>query len=481
MGILIKEHHSTQLLITSDTFLYTERREKYLLNDDVKKVKIQPRFFKRERGRDYHCYSCTTIDDKITLNSDYFVGIDWLSQERYIHVEPKLNSSVTEAFEKAGKVDDENISEEEIIQLNKEAEYEVKKVTTEKEINIVGMFIEIMSHADLSDYTENLLLIDWDMPEILIKQKQDLLTPFLVVKFLNLLKEITRKELKKSYYKVQENLTNRIKGKVLVGQQIKQNILKNRFTNTVCEYQVFGEDSTENRFLKRVFQFCTQYVDNNKNYFGDKNDISWLINYIRPVFENIGSEINLHELKYYKHNPFFKEYKEAINVGNLILKRFSYNITKIAGEKISTPPFWIDMPKMFELFVFSRLLEDNNGLTADNFKYQYSTYGNSLDFLICDEKSRTKIVVDTKYKLKYNYSQIHEDIRQVSGYARLMKVKNESPDIDDEIPCLIIYPKASNESLKENNLAIENLLIESNRISMYSKVYKIGVELPLMS
>lgn len=478
MGILLKEHDFTTLSIVTDANFDVVDEKKYVIHATGLKIDIQPRIFKRERGRDYYCYSCKIIENEIILNSDYFVGIDWLTQDRYIHVEPKLNSSVTEVFEKVVETNDENISEEKIIQFNQEAESEIKKVTSEKELDVIGMLVEIMSHADLSSHTDNLLLIDWNKPEIPIQQKQDLLTPFLVVKFLNLLKDIAKKGLKKSYYKVQENLPNRVKGKILVGQQIKKNILKNRFTNTVCEYQVFGEDSTENRFLKKVFQFCTQYVENHKNSFKDKNQISWMINYIRPVFEHIGSEINLREIKNYKHNPFFKEYKGAIKTGNLILKRFSYNITKITDERISTPPFWIDMPKMFELFVFSKFLKDNPQLSANNLNYQFGTHGNSLDFLI--SAGDTKIVVDTKYKLKYNYSQIHEDIRQVAGYSRLIKVREKvglKKDNNEEIPCLIIYPKPLDKNANES-LSIESLL--NTKISAYHNVYKIGISLPII-
>lgn len=90
-------------------------------------------------------------------------------------------------------------------------------------------------------------------------------------------------------------------------------------TNTVCEYQVFGEDSL-NRFLNKVFIFCTNYVENHNIYFKGKNDIYWFINYIRPSFEHIGTDSNLQEIRNYKHNPFFKEYKEAIKIGQQILK-----------------------------------------------------------------------------------------------------------------------------------------------------------------
>ena len=478
MGIILKEHVSRKLIITKEKSLFESEREKHLFCSSDQPTEILQRTFKKERGKEYFCFKKhLTSEKEITLYSDYYVGVDWLTKDksRYIQVEPKLNSKVLESFEKVSKEDNENISENEIQQRNKKAKEEIETSSKDYEIDVIGMLMQIMSSSEVSKHTNNLLLIDWEDKEIEITQKQDLLTPFLVVQFLNLLKEITRKGLKKSYYKKQENLRNRVKGKILVGEQIKQNIFKNRLTNTVCEYQVFGEDSLENRFLKKVFIFCTNYVENHDIYFKGKNDISWFINYIRPSFEHIGTDINIQEIRNYKHNPFFKEYKEAIKIGQQILKRFSYNITKTTEEKISTPPFWIDMPKMFELYVYAQLLKDNPELNADNFNYQFSTNGNALDFLICT--SGKKIVVDTKYKLKYNYSQIHEDIRQVAGYARLNKVRNQSPLSSDEVPCLIIYPKPI-ETEVNTKLVLNNLPVE--KINAYHEVYKIGINLPII-
>lgn len=481
MGIILKEHVEHKLTITKDKTLFESERETHLFSFPNQTVEILPRSVKKERGKEYLCFKKQNIsENEIKINSGYFVGIDWLTTDksRFIQVEPKLNDKVIESFEKVSDTDNEKISEKEIEQWDEKNKEGVQSLSREYEVDVIAMLMQIMSHSEVSTHTENLLLVDWVDQEILINQKQDLLTPFLVVKFLNLLKGITRKGLKKSYYKEQKNLRNRVKGKILVGQQIRQNVFKNRLTNTVCEYQVFGEDSLENRFLNKVFIFCTNYVENNKIYFKEGNEVFWLINYIRPSFEHIGSEIEIKEIKNYKHNPFFKEYKDAISIGLQILKRFSYNITKTTDEKISTPPFWIDMPKMFELYVYAKFLEDNPSLSPSHFNYQFSTYGNSLDFLISTDNE--KIVVDTKYKLKYNYSQIHEDIRQVAGYGRLNKVRKEvSYSSNEEIPCLIIYPKPAGSSANRK-LEIDKLLIDDNRISAYHQVYKIGIDLPLI-
>jgi 5-methylcytosine-specific restriction endonuclease McrBC regulatory subunit McrC len=54
---------------------------------------------------------------------------------------------------------------------------------------------------------------------------------------------------------------------------------------------------------------------------------------------------------------FFKEYNSAIKISKIILKRFSYNISKVSDTKYKTPPFWIDMTKLFELYLFKKLKE----------------------------------------------------------------------------------------------------------------------------
>ncbi|ROI00219.1 5-methylcytosine restriction system specificity protein McrC [Chryseobacterium daecheongense] len=486
MGIVLKEHTKGKITVKvsendtdgnfcEETVSVVFSRETF---EYVKKT--EPRKFKREKNKDYHCFQINSKNDEILLEPNYFVGIDWICEEkaRYIQVEPKVNSGVIASFDAIISEEREHITEEEIKKIDEKAEQLVKNDEYRWEVDYISMLMEIMSHVDVAQHTDHLLLIDWEASEISITQEQDRLTPFLIVRFLKLLQNIVKKGLKKSYYKVEENLRSKVKGKILVEKQIKQNIFRNRFSNTVCTYEVFGEDSIENKFLKKVFVFCLQYIENNMLYFENKKNISWIINYIRPAFDHVSNKVNVQDTKHLKYNPFFKEYKDAIKLGQQILKRFSYNITKTTDKIISTPPFWIDMPKMFELYVYAQFLKDNPDLSAGNFNYQFSTYGNSLDFLIGTEKE--KWVVDTKYKLHYNYGQIHNDIRQVAGYARLKTVKEKSPEaIREEIPCLIIYPKplAANEKI---NLSIAYLLAMKEEIKAYHHVYKLGISLPVI-
>lgn len=461
MGILLSEHREINLL-----------QEMGIEAANFNKTSLMPkRVFPSKLGIQY-CYTISEERDAYFLKADYYVGVDWIIQgERFIQVKPKLNTRILERFEtEIGKSQSETSGNE---VENKPPPFD--EVKDFKELDYLKLLLDAFQHSDVVKQTDNLVLIDWNMQQIEIEQKDDALTPFLVVQFLNMLRHIVRKGLKKAYYKIQENLNNRIKGKILLGANIKQNVLKNRLTKTYCEFQQFGIDHPENRFLKKVFNFCRNYVRQNAGIFaGKQKSLELLISYCEPAFELVGDETEIMALKNIKHNPFFKEYKEAIKIGEYILKRFAYNIsnTSVSG-KIKTPPFWIDMPKLFELYVYHHLLK---AFSSNEVKFQFATYGNVLDFLIT--KEGYEMVVDAKYKMQYRSSHIHEDIRQVAGYARLNKVYEVlgKPDKSTEmIKCLIVYPCFT--ALKNDEI-VNFYLDEKARIKAYREVYKIGIPLP---
>ena len=385
-----------------------------------------------------------TNEEEVCLQAGYYVGALWLvKHHKFVYIEPKMNKK--------------HIIEGLPTQEEEWAEIDYLKML----LSITGL--------DPKD-TQDLIKIYWDEPPITIEQQKDTLTPFLMVQFLLLLKRIVRKGLKKSYYTVEENLNSRIKGKIQLAKHLKQNVFKNKLTAHVCRYQEFGMDSLENRFLKKVLQFIISFKNTHANYFaGNDKSICELITHCSPHFELISEEIDVENLKKLTPNTFFKEYEEAIRIGQHILKRFSYNITETTQQKVTIPPFWIDMPKLFELYVYKKLQEQfgSRGEVHYHFMGDYT----ELDFLL--NTPEYKMVIDAKYKPIYEDSRVIDDIRQVSAYARLERVY-KALKIDDNrlIDCLIIYP-----SFEQNtNLNIAN----KKEIHQYRNIYKLSVSVPLI-
>jgi 5-methylcytosine-specific restriction enzyme subunit McrC len=388
------------------------------------------------------CYSLQKEEHgSYELKTGYFIGVDWIIENQTaIYVAPKLNHEG-------------------------------------REIDFIQMLFSAMKHVEVSKEINELFVIDWVAPQIEIEQRQDLLTPLLVVEFLGILQKIVRRGLKRSYYKVEKNLHSKIKGKILIGQSIKENLSRQKPLKTYCRYDEFGLNNKENRLLKKALVFVEKYLPAYAK-FTQKKQLQDLLNYINPAFASVSDKIELAEIKHTKANVFYQEYEQAIFLAKTILKRFGYNISNTTKQKLETPPFWIDMSKLFELYVLG-LLKDRFGKDV---QYQYSRFGNELDYLLSSKEY--KLVIDAKYKPYYREREIkNEDARQVSGYARLKKVY-EVLNIDacvslkghpvyPLVDCLIVYP---NQEDGEVNLLDKNL--KDDRFDEYLNVFKIGVKLP---
>ncbi|CAG5013057.1 hypothetical protein DYBT9275_05328 [Dyadobacter sp. CECT 9275] len=390
--------------------------------------------FLKKRG-EQNCYTIIKKDGEHHCTLSYFVGVDWVVEnEIALYVAPKLNKSTGET-------------------------------------DYLKMLFTALKHPDIAIHTDELFEIKFEAPYIEISQQQDLLTPLLIVQFLRVTQQIVRKGLKKSYYKVTKNLQSKVKGKVMVGPTIKHNVLKNKPLHTFCSYEEFGVSGLENRLLKKALMFVQQYLPSLKITHSTEYALT-LLNYIIPGFGAVNEDIKLAEVKHSKINSFYKEYTEATSLARLILKRFGYNITNAhQTQVVKTPPFWIDMSKLFELYVFGLLKDRFRDVSMIN--YQFGNRGSKLDFIL--NSTQFKMVVDAKYKTKYRNGVDHLDIRQVSGYARLEKVYS-ALDIQEGIliDCLIIYPD------QENGLVELPTDLKGTAIKDYVGVYKVGVKLPIL-
>jgi len=407
-------------------------------------------FTRKKRNEICNCFRIYPEKEgghKIELS--YFIGVDWIIKDRQaIYVAPKLN-------------------EESVF-----------------ETNYLRMLFDALKHPEVADHTQDLFEIRWDQPAILITRQQDMLTPLLVAQFLGIVKQIVRKGLKKSYYKVTNNLYARVKGKVLVGETIKKNAVKNKPLNTWCSYDEFGLNGLENRLLKKTLLFIQRYMSG-LGYIKAERYIEQMLGYIMPAFEMVTDEVQLHDILHTPANAFYKEYQEGIRLARLILQRFGYNITNTQTDSMLTPPFWIDMSKLFELYVLG-LLKDRFGEAVS---YQYSSFWNELDFLL-NEKTEAgyKMVIDAKYKPIYRNKDKKdwdiENIRQISGYARLETVYkalygNTGGVEPKVIDCLIIYPEALSDSIEFTSILPTDL--KANKINPFINFYKLPIQLPTLN
>jgi 5-methylcytosine-specific restriction enzyme subunit McrC len=390
-----------------------------------------------KKQKDKNCFVIEGVGLERHISTSYYVGVDWIKEnELAIQIEPKLNDSL-------------------------------------RDTNYLSMLSSAMEQPSILDYVSKIYEIKHEQPSIEIEQKNDILTPLLIIQYINVLKEIVKKGLKKDYNKIEQNLYSRIKGKVLVSQTIKENQFKNKNLLTKCQFEVFDENIIENKLLKKALKFSKHYM----NTIGLKLDES-KISFINPAFHNVSDDLSFHQIKDSKPNVFFKEYIEGIRLAKLIMKRFGYNINSICKVgKIKTPPFWIDMSLLFELYSFN-LIKRKYPDVIFQFKAGYGF----PDFII----PSIKAIIDAKYKPRYNKFEIDEnplnkvidDIRQLSGYSRDRKIQEVLINgKNDLLNCYFIYPNIENgiKDLQEFDFN------SAKEIHNFPGFYVIGIDIPMQN
>lgn len=369
--------------------------------------------FTVRRGRDQQalCLSFRRNEKGVVACGSYFVGLDWIAKDELaVQVLPKMNDGF--------------------------------------EVDYLRMLHEALSDTENFDHLQDLITIRFDQPSILIDQQHDWLSLFLITMFIHLLQKIVRKGLKRSFYLVEENLHNKVKGRISVGRTVKLQQMKGHVTDNVCLYQVYDVDTPENRVLKKALRFCMKQLESYQKAL-DTKVVMDRARYCLPYFERVSDDVSIKAIQSCKCNPVFKDYAQ------------------------------IDMSKLFELYVFQRLREVFT--ERNEVRYHLKANYQELDYLLQPHSWAEPYVIDAKYKPRYKDGSISkEDAREVAGYARLSKIYrllglNEETALP--IKCLIIYPDQHQDEHFGFSAVCEPTF---ERIPEYVRIYKLGIKLPVI-
>ena len=349
-------------------------------------------------------------NDKVILKSFYYIGYLWLDDE-VIHIKPKENKG--------------------------------------KKIDYLSMFLECLNDSEVSKHLDETYKIYFEKKWIPIKEKEDIITPLIILHFLKILHSITKKGLKKGYIKVTNNLTSKIKGRINISQTIKHNHTKNRLDKTICNYEIFSIDCIENRILKSALLQCSKYLN-----FQNDNIIKLLKQNLNAFELVTPKEIFPSDFDKVKISPFYQEYKEALNLAKMIFKRFGFSLNSYDKNiEYKIPPFVINMPELFERYVEVKLRKQySDDLIAGYSQKNGNSYiwGLRPDFLVKNQKT----IIDAKYKYWFAdiTSDLKEDYQQLSLYSRVKQIRNIIGVDENEIAKIVfVYPTIDEEKEEKDN------------------------------
>lgn len=370
------------------------------------------------------------------MRASYYIGADWLTEEKAVVVTPKM-----------------------------------------PDIDYVRMFMAALRFAPSASYFSKFYGINSSGKKIESEKLDGILTPLILIHFLSAVNKLLEKGLKKGYVSREENLQTKIKGKVMMSKQYSKNIANHRPDRIMCCYQEYSADIPENRLIKKALLFAkrTIYMMPALQCHKIFPDINHMLLASLAAFDGVSDDIETSSVRTVQKNKLYGDYGTAIKLAKQLLKRYDYSIDHIEAEKNLVPPFWIDMARLYEVYVYGLLQKAYPG----NIKFQVKGhYQTAVDFLKMDEE----LIMDTKYKPHYDTSnsRVIDDIREISGYARDEYILSELGISDqDKVPnCLIIYPKMEDCCTITAFQEGKPLLPNATHFESFRKFHKICVPVP---
>lgn len=394
------------------------------------------------RSNSEKAYSFTVSKDAghWTVSTSFFIGIGWIEERKTaIRISSKFNDD-------------------------------------KQRVDYICMLRHALRNPRNFNEMDGLLEIDFNKPPIEIPAQDDELSLFLVAEYIQVIHHITNKGLKKAYYDVESNLHSKLKGKLLFGKDLRANKIRGNITTNLCKFQEYGVDIPENRLLKKALETSINILDHYDPM--TVAELKSAIIGIWPHWKKVGDKCLPDKVPGCKGNSFFKEYPIAIRLAKLILRKKAFSHIGGNSTNTTTPPYWIDMSKLFELYVLEKLRER---FGSDNIEYQrtFSNRGQRPDFLLMPTINNGAYIIDAKYKRYDKQDDEHktidiDDIRQVCGYARIKGI-HEKLDIpyNNIIPCLIVYPTKCGSA----DICAEN---QWGYIEDFVELKTTGIMLPLL-
>ena len=261
--------------------------------------------------------------------------------------------------------------------------------------------------------------------------------------YLNEVQELLKKGLKSDYLTIEGNLTF-FKGKFLINQHLKHNIIrKDRF---YMAYDEFHINRPENRLIKTTLLKLNKISSNGKNQLLAKR--------LLAEFEMVNQSTNIDkDFSLVKKDRNIQFYQNLIDWSEVFLKNKSFSTFK--GIQ-SVNALLFPMEKIFEAYIAKQLKNKCSEWkveTQKRSKYLFDIpkkFGLKPDIIMSKQgKDRTKldnnksIVLDTKWKklisdLSENYGISQSDMYQMYAYAYKYDVEN----------VILIYPKHREVHLK---------------------------------
>lgn len=354
---------------------------------------------------------------------------------------------------------------------------------------------EVSTHLDESFYCwpdEDPIPVGDDFPDLNL---------LLVLVFLRALHRLCIRHLRKNFVSLTDNLIGKVKGRLLLGEHFRRNIVVGRLDRASCRYENILPNCRENQILRTTLERCARYVSLMGNDDQLKQAHDW-IHVSRATLAHVEiRRITPQWFQGIRYAGTFQHYRQPHRFAKMILRVLGLDLDaeRSTPDKTSVPPFALCTYELFERFCQVGLRRAASVWAG--YASHFNDLGSQLrvrpDFLLRSQ-GRTWIA-DAKYKDAWAGSlqvkmlsnpDLRADVFQVVTYSRHAKVlkildelrqneEGKGPALTSCDDVVVLYPQPQlqwNEKQQWFDLASSERILK--RDFDLPRLYRMAVPLP---
>lgn len=381
---------------------------------------------------------------KISRNDPFFAGLDMSRDENFgIHV---YNGNLwTSGYVGVGRLYGTNGRP-----LTTQGKEHVILINSRYHMDPWMMLEKVMTDNEYDDYLEELekegkylFKIFYDQPVIKLSQGQNCEADILyALSFINLCYSLCKKGIKKKMFHQEENFKSKVRGRIDVQKNIRNNTCNGRNDRFYCKYIDFTADTVENRILKATLLKCKKTIERK---FKMNSEIVGRLHYCMNAFRGVKLvTIRNKDFNNVSVTGLYTYYKPLIKLAKCILAQRYLSYIAKDGKRVNrsvyTIPYMINMETVFEFYVRTVFREN-----LDENRYYLEKYSKRLflengvisqenaskgihlipycipDIIICNKTTQKPVIVlDAKYKR--DNKPVRADSHQLLSYVLLTGV-----------------------------------------------------------
>ena len=327
------------------------------------------------------------------------------------------------------------------------------------EMDGLAMFLRCADHPRVGEHMKECLTF-WPEQAPVETERAPEFCGLIAAAFLRELNELCARRLRRNFLRESENLTGKMKGKILTMENIRRNLSRGRADRVFCAYQSVSDDILENRILRAALERTAMFLSR-RSLFADADGVleRW-VRASRSALRGVSAaRIRTGDFAAARVRGAFSHYRKPLHLARAVLESTGFELGDEGREFSAVVPFALNSAELFERWMQLKLLEDSrfSGVQANYARGDIGGGGVKVrpDFWIPAEGENPGWVLDAKYKsAPESVADIKRpDIYQMVAYSRHRALSEKlKTGAAGETKLALFYPRVEreeNEGLRE--------------------------------